>query len=381
MRNKLILRQRNIFIFCLLLVLFPIQLIAKHSRPLIWDMVGLEQMKKEIANNNEVKDIITAENKYCDSKPIVIINERVLSFAPNNHYYCSLGPYMWPDSVHPGQYIAIDGKTNPDSRYYDNGKLSNVATRCEKLSQAYYFTHDKKYYNAFVSQLKAWFLDGDTYMLPNFEYAQVRTKNNIILKDNSTGMVDAYYFNTIIESIRLVDSEKRVKHVIIKGLQQWFLEFASWAESKHGYFFREKSNQNISVAYDVTMVNMYLFAGKPEKAKGIVDRFAERRILKQIKEDGSQPEELKRPIAFEYSIYNLTHFLDFCYLARYWDTNYYSSYGDRIDKAFSYLEHYLEQPELFPYQKLSDLKRLRIWFNKQNTRRKGLRTSTSNVFE
>lgn len=335
-------------------------------------MGELEQMKKDYPHNADANNIVILADQYCDSLPIVIVTDRYLNFSPNEHYYSSMSPYIWPDPVNKGKYVVIDGKANPDSKYYDSGKLLEVATRCERLSKAYYFTRDKRYYNAFIKQLCVWFIDSETYMCPNFEYAQVIPGRNND-KGTSTGMIDAYFFNTIIESIRLVDGEKIIKRRIKKDLQKWFMDFADWSEQTHGVYMREKDNHNIGVAYDVTIANMYLFAGRPEKAKPIVDGFAERRILKQIKEDGTQPMELQRPNAFEYSIYNLTHLLDFCYLAQYWDRNYYSNYGERIDKALSFLQMYVDSPESLPYPKLGNVKSARKSLNEQLTRRDKIR--------
>lgn len=112
----------------------------------------------------------------------------------------------------------------------------------------------------------------------------------------------------------------------------------------------------ISLAYDITIANMYLFAGKEKKAKEIVDKFNELRIERQILEDGSQPVELKRTKAFSYSLYNLSHIIDFCFLARYWYPNYYQEHRDRIDKAFSFLEQYVGNKKSFPFQQISDWK-------------------------
>ena len=99
---------------------------------------------------------------------------------------------------------------------------------------------------------------------------------------------------------------------------------------------------------------MYLFSGKEKRAKEIVDEFADLRIEKQILDDGSQPAELKRTKAMSYSLYNLTHIIDMCYLARYWYPNYYQEHRDRIDKAFEFLGQYVDNPQVFPYQQISN---------------------------
>ena len=97
---------------------------------------------------------------------------------------------------------------------------------------------------------------------------------------------------------------------------------------------------------------MFLFVGNEQRAKAIADEFADKRLNKQIDEKGKQTEELKRTKAFSYSVYNLTHIMDFCYLVRYWYPTYYQSYSERIDKAFDFLIYYSNNQETFPYKQV-----------------------------
>jgi hypothetical protein len=188
-------------------------------------------------------------------------------------------------------------------------------------------------------------------MLPNFEYAQVvpgRNQN----KGRSSGFIGMYGFNTLLESIRLVNKKKVVEDELIDGLQHWFLSFARWADH-HKYSKRLlKSNNNIGTAFDITLVNMYLFAGDERRAKEIADSFEDVRINMQIDEKGMQKAELRRTKAFSYSVYNLSHIMDFCYLVRYWYPNYFEEHGSRIDKAFEFLLQYTDNHESFPFQQV-----------------------------
>lgn len=344
---------------------------ARKVGPLIWDIAALEEMKENIASNKNAKEIIRLADSFCIINPIVIVGDKPLHFAPDEHYFCTMGPYRWPDPEHPGQYVWRDGEKNPEYATYDSGKLEELELRCEKLSKVFYLTNDLKYYEAFVKQLRAWFIDEDTYMYPNFEYSQVVPgKNNN--KGTSSGSISAYTFNTIIESIRLVDMVNRIDRKTYKALQKWFLEFANWEDRHYGQYFMNVNN-NISLAFDVTQVNMYLFAGKTRKAKRIANGFASRRIYQQIMEDGSQPEELKRANAFGYSIYNLTHIIDFCHIVSYWDKDYYEKHKERIDKGFEFLQKYAEHPETFPYQQKNGIGNSVKRLNNQRQRRDSLR--------
>lgn len=331
--------------------------------PLVWDIVRLKQMKSNISNSSEARSIIKVADKYSKIEPIIVTNKN-LTFVKDSHYYCSVGPYWWPDQKNPGKYITQDGIVNPDSKLYDNGKLAELAKRCEYLSKAFYLTNDIKYYNLFLKQIEAWFINKETFMYPNFEYAQVvpNINNN---KGRSTGFIGAYAFNSIIESLRLVQCIKKMDPVTIDKVRSWFREFAEWADKCSFGESLRKSNNNIGLAYDVTLVNLYLFVGGEKRAKEIVDNFAVTRINVQIKEDGSQPAELKRTKAFSYSLSNLTHILDFCNLVRYWYPNYYQDHHERIDAAFTFLSKYVNDESMFPYKQITSWKKCKKDYQKQ----------------
>ena len=122
------------------------------------------------------------------------------------------------------------------------------------------------------------------------------------------------------------------------------------------------------MAYDVTLVNLYLFAGKEKRAKEIADNFAVTRINVQIKEDGSQPAELKRTKAFSYSLSNLIHILDFCNLVKYWYPHYYQDNRERIDAAFFFLSQYVKDESMFPYQQITSWKKCKKDYQLQTER-------------
>ena len=337
---------------------------------LIWNVSELESMRLDSTTNiRYVRNVLRMGEQHLE-EGIVTVTTKKTTFAPSVHYYCSMGPYWWPDPEHPGKYINRDGYINPERSQYDREKLAKLTKRCQNLSRAFFLTSDSCYYDSFVRQLQAWFVNEETLMYPNFEYGQVIPGQNGN-KGRSTGLIDAYDFNTIIESLRLVHRVKKIDNKTLKKLQQWFLTFADWAEDAYGEKFKGVNN-NISLAFDVTMTNMYLFAGKERKAKEIVDDFARLRLDRQINEDGSQPSELKRTKAFSYSMFNLTHIVDMCYLARYWYPNYYEDHRERIDKAFEFLGQYVDSPETFPYQQITSWEKCKKEYQTQLSRINGL---------
>lgn len=346
-----------LIVLSLLLALIPYHLsysqLSRNNNartPLVWDMKHLERLKNNPESSSS-KTIIYAANEYLN-KDVLEITNKSLTFEPNPHYYCSIGPYWWPDPKNPGKYINKDGEINPESNNYDNKKIIELANRCKYLSQAYYITGKKQYYRSFNRQIKSWFLDSKTKMIPTFAYSQIIPgKNNNL--GRSTGMIDAYYLNTVIESVRLVNYRKRINKKTLTQLKSWFIVFANDSEERYGEKLRAADN-NIGIAYDVTLCNIYQFTNQDELARKIVEQFAERRLLVQIDEYGKQPEELKRTKAFSYSIFNLSHIIDFCLLAKYWYPNYYLDNGERVERALNFLGRFVEEPETFPYQQVTD---------------------------
>lgn len=357
----------------LLSLAFCFQPCAKTQKPLIWDMRNLEQMRKHSLDKEVVNQIKHKADIYCNEPPVVIVGDKYLDFAPNDHYFCSMGPYRWPDPKHPGQYIWKDGEVNPESKFYDSRKLAELSERCITLSKAFYLYKENKYYQAYLIQLRSWFIDEQTYMYPNFEYSQVVPGQNNN-KGTSTGMITAYDFNDIIESIRLVNCVKKIDNSTMNSLKNWFLSFANWSESEYGSLF-QRTNNNISLAFDISLINMFLFSGEEERAKEIADGFEKRRILIQIEEDGRQPAELLRTRAFEYSVLNLGHIIDFCFLMKYWNVDYYLQNGERIDKAFDYLLKYVDDQNSFPYKQITNWPTCVKILNKQIQRRNLLKNN------
>ena len=84
------------------------------------------------------------------------------------------------------------------------------------LVQAWYFTGDKKYAEAAVRQLRAWFSDPATRMNPNLNHAQmVKGKDT----GRGTGIIDTHGLPALLDDILLLhgapgwtdDDEKKLR--------------------------------------------------------------------------------------------------------------------------------------------------------------------------
>lgn len=312
------------------------------AQNLLWDVSAID-----------AKGVVQSADKFCEMTPVAV-TDKAVSRSGNKHNFEALSIYLWPDPDNPdGPYITRDGQPNPEYKEYDLPRLEELVKRTGALSRAYYVTGDKKYYTAFCNQIDTWFLSRNTRMTPNFEYNQfIPGRNNG--RGCSAGLIDAYHFVNILEAVRLVDSKKSLGRSRTRKLKRWFRDFAGWMVTSDLGQQESRATNNHGSTYDITLYVLSQYVGDEATCDDILANFAERRINKQIEPDGSQPEELKRTKAYNYSVYNLQHMVDFCVILRNLGIDYINGEGARIKKAIDYLEQFVGHRELFPYQEIGD---------------------------
>lgn len=319
----------------------------------IWNYDNILQIAKEIENPLRT-NIISRADYIVKQEPIAIVN-RKKRFAPSAHYYEDMGPYWWPDPNNPdGAWVNKDGFVNPESKNYDDKIMGAMADRLRFLSIAFAFTNDIKYYNTACEQLRTWFFDTNSYMYPNLEYGQVipgRNNNH----GRATGLISVYEpFLVITESIRLLDAIQPIDSCLYGSVKNWFGEFLDWClESEIGKQ-AESGGANTGLAYHVLKLNLAIFSGRDDITKQQTDSFLASRLLAQIADDGSMPEELKRTKSYQYSIYNLRHIVDFCLIQESRGNRYYRRNRGIINKAVDYLIEYIGHSDKWQYKQLTD---------------------------
>lgn len=319
-----------------------ISTLSVQAQTLLWDVTNID-----------ARGVVQSADKFCEMKPIAV-TDKANTRSGNKHNFEALSIYLWPDPENPdGPYITRDGQPNPEYKEYDLPRLEELVKRTGAISKAYYVTGDAKYYEAFCKQIDAWFLNRSTKMVPNFEYNQfIPGRNNG--RGCSAGIIDAYHFVNILEAVRLVESKKSLGRRRTRNLKRWFRDFSTWMMESDLGQQEAKATNNHGSTYDITLFVLCQYTGQDDVCDEIVDNFAERRINPQILPDGKQPEELKRTKAYNYSVYNLQHMVDFCIILRNLGNDYINGEGQRIKTAIDYLDQFVGHREDFPYQEIGD---------------------------
>jgi hypothetical protein len=264
-------------------------------------------------------------------------------------------------------YVNRDGVTNPEIERLDRPKISAMANGVVTLSLAWYFNGEAKYAQKAAELLQVWFINKDTRMNPHLNYAQIVPGVNGD-KGRCYGLIDAYSFVEMLDAVQLLEKSDAFTNKDSKALKEWFSKFLNWMlTSEQG---QEESRQanNHSIAYDVQVMAYAHYVGNHQVRDDFLNLFYEQRLQKQINPDGSQPQELKRTLAFGYSQYNLTHIIDIYQIARHadkWST--VAPHLPLVEKAADFLATYLgKDVDAWPYQQISE------WDYKQNELSKDL---------
>ena len=287
----------------------------------------------------------------------VSVMEKV-NFPPSGdkHDYMSIAPYFWPDSSKPNgsPYINKDGQINPEvQEYKDKIYLAAVCDAVSTLSLAWYFSNDVRYADHAAKLLRVWFLNPETKMNPNLNFAQA-------VKGRTTGrgygLIDTRHFVKLIDGIGLLNNAPCWKAKDQAGMNDWFAQFLDWTEtSKNG---REEMNtaNNHGVWYDQQRLSFALFIGKTEQAKQVV-LSAQSRLDKQMDDNGSFPLEMARTISLHYTVFIVDPYFTIAHLAQNIDMdmwNYISPSGKSLKKGFDVLLPYLLHEKKWEGQQIKD---------------------------
>lgn len=327
----------------------------------LWNINTLQNVKNNLkspvyaeAYAQLLKDAEAALNR----KPYSVTYKQRVAPSGDKHDYVSLSRYYWPDPSKPDglPYINKDGQSNPELNKYDRNPLGNMAGAVNTLSLAYFYGGDERYAEKAIDFLRVWFLNDDTKMNPNLNYAQfIPGVNNS--KGRSFGLIDTYSFVEMLNSIPLLADSKNYTPADDEGLKKWFAAFSEWWQTSEQGMQESRNKNNHSLAYDVQLVMYLLFSGDEAAARKVIDDFPQKRVFAQIEPDGRQPQELSRTLAFHYSEYNIRHIIDMYAIAKQLDVELYkveSDDGRSLYKAVDFLTPYLgKDVSEWPYKQIS----------------------------
>jgi hypothetical protein len=233
-----------------------------------------------------------------------IVHKPKAPSSGDKHDYVSMAPYFWPDPTKKDglPYIRRDGRVNPERERYDRPLLRNMSDAVGTLGLAYYLSGDERYAAHAAKLLHVWFLDSETRMNPNLNYAQFVPGVN---DGRGTGIIDSVAFLQVIDAVGMLRGSRSWAQADQRGVEAWFRDYLHWLRTSPNGKEEAAAANNHGTWYDAQAATYALFVGQRQLAWKVLEDAKTKRIARQIELDGSQPLELKRTRSFDYSQVNL----------------------------------------------------------------------------
>ncbi len=305
-------------------------------------------------------NIIESSAEKIIETPISLITDKdSLPPSENKSDFVSLAPYWYRTDN--GELEVKDGEVNPETENYpDSDHLETVATNIYITSLAAKLADHKdksaKFTKYAISALESWFINEETKMNPNFEYAQMRPGERT---GKFWGIIEGENLIRIVEGIKFLKEKDFIETETLAEVKNWFRQYLNWLQTSEkaigndeGKNERERKGakgmpNNHGTFYDVQVAYIADLLGKEDLASKTIEE-AKERIADQIEPNGEMPEETARKTPYSYQIFNLFGLARLAILGEKYNIdlwNFESENGSSLKKAFEYFSDQLSKSE------------------------------------
>lgn len=315
--------------------------LIEHKRTLGSDISLINNLREE------------ADKKL--SMPLLsVVYRKIKPASGNPHDYSSRGPYWWPNpNTESGfPYIRRDGEVNPDVN--DGNSFGKLFDSVELFTLAALYLGDEKYSRKACELIECWYINPETKMNPHLEYGQAIPG---MCDGRGIGLIDCASSYKLFNSAAVLSYLGAISEQSLNSLKEWYDTFLNWMLTSEIGIDEERQHNNHGVWYDVQVAATAIFLGRKVLAQRTLALSFERRILKHIADDGSQPHELARTKAMSYSMMNLNGLMLLADMAKVsgcktdlW--NYKKNDVPLLKRALDYLCVYFDDFSKFPFEQI-----------------------------
>ena len=348
-------------IITLVFVLISSDLLWAQKEFILWEGAVLNQAKQNSGTSMAMPEMRKLENEAemaLKSGPFSVVHKKQLPPSGDIHDYTSMGPYWWPDPEKEDglPYIRRDGEVNPEFYdYKDHDEFGALMKSLNTLSKAYYFLENEQYAQYAIRLIKTWFLDSETRMNPNLNYAQRipgRTEGRGI------GIIDTRRMAVLPDVLKMLSASEHWEVSMEKGMKDWLAAYVSWlVNSKHGKDEAVHGN-NHTTWYFAQIIPLTIYLDQSDRADSLAKAGLPLILEEMIEKDGSQPAELARTISWNYSSMNLLAIMYFAQACEKVGINLWDAVNEKggsIAKGMDFLFQYTKTKNDWPYKQIKPL--------------------------
>ena len=296
--------------------------------------------------------ILKAADAALATPPVTITKFRAkLSEGGPNDFY-SNGDYWWPNpnTANGLPYVQRDGQTNPENFVEHRRCVMALRDAVAALGVAYKITGDNRYAAKSAELLKVFFLDPQTRMNPSLKYAQAIPG---VTPGRGIGIIDTLHLAEVPLAVLAMEKSKSFPPEVFTGVKQWFRDYAEWMTTSANGIEESNTKNNHAVAFWLQIAAFSKLTGDEAKLTECRKRFKEVFIAKQMTNDGSFPQELRRTKPYGYSIFQLDNMASLAQLLSHHDESlwlYTLPDGRGMRKGMEFLYPYIAEKSKWPHK-------------------------------
>lgn len=285
-------------------------------------------------------------------QPITVTVQLSERSAGGKHDFYSEGDYWWPDPQNPaGPYMQRDGMSNPENFVAHREAMIRFSRIIGALASAYKISGDDKYVKHALAHLKAWFMDTQTLMKPNLQFAQAIKGR---FTGRGIGIIDTIQLMEVAQGVTVMERSASFDKNTLKEVKSWFSKYLTWLTT-HPYGKDEMNAKNNHGT--CWLMQVAAFAKLTEHSpllKFCSERYKKVLLPHQMEKDGSFPLELARTKPYGYSLFNLDAMTTLCQILSTQKDNLWTftlADGRHIGKGIAFLYPYIVNKKSWPYKK------------------------------
>src|SRR5215469_1090746 len=295
--------------------------------------------------------ILRAADRYVQEQPKTITNVRAVRSEGGPHDYFSEGDYWWPDPKNPnGPYIRRDGFSNPANFNDHRELLIRLSLQMPALTAAWVITRKPAYAARAADHLRAWFVNPDTRMNPNLQYAQAI---HGVAPGRGIGIIDTLHLVEVARAAAWVEHSGTLKPAEMDALHRWFADYITWmTTSKNGLEERAAKN-NHGTCWVAQVAEFARLTNNDAEVARCRELFRTKLVPDQIASDGRLPLELARTKPYSYSLFDMDALSLICQIASVRGDNLWTFTtpdGRGIRKTIDFMAPYIRDKSKWPFQ-------------------------------